>query len=65
MAGNLLFRTSLAAAVAREIESKGREGLAYKAEFERQGSDSLKHVAAANRDAEIMTEMTRARRQPA
>lgn len=53
-AGVLFARNGIAAAVAREIRNigldAGREGLAYKAEWDRRGSDADKHIAATVTD---------------
>jgi hypothetical protein len=57
MPGNLLHKNTIAGAVAREIVRGGRDGIAYKAEFERRGADSIELCNDAARDAQLMTEL--------
>lgn len=54
----LFWRNCVAGAVAREIRNNehgagGLEGLAYKAEWDRRGSDAQKHVAAMHADFNV------------
>lgn len=53
----LFCRDGIAAAVAREIRnvgiSDGPDGLAYKAEWDRRGSDAEKHCAAMTADFRV------------
>lgn len=54
---SLFAQSGIAAAVAREIRNVDidgrREGLAYKAEWDRRGSNAQKHVAAAEADSKV------------
>jgi hypothetical protein len=61
MAGHLLYKNTIAAAVAREVHRGGRDGCAYKAALERMGSDALKLCNDAARDAHLMNALTAAR----
>lgn len=51
---NLQFKTGIAGAVAREIERGGPDGIAYKAAWDRLGSDAMKHCRAFANDCEMM-----------
>ena len=69
--GILFTRETIAGAVAREIRAQGCEGdlglehtnyfynaSAYKAAWDRKGSDASKHIAAAFYDFQIMRDLT-------
>jgi hypothetical protein len=58
MAGHLLYKSSIAGAVAREISRGDLDGIAYKAELDRRGSDALQLCDDACRDAELMHHLT-------
>ena len=58
MAGYLLYKNTIAGAVAREIVRGGPDGLAYKAQLERMGGDAMKACDAAARDAQLMNELS-------
>lgn len=52
---HLRFKDSIAGAVAREIERGiGIEGVAYKAAWDRRGSDSMKHCEALTVDCALV-----------
>lgn len=60
---NLFFAESIAGAVAREIRRMGQysevglpcfDGDAYKAAWDRKGSNALKHIESARCDASVM-----------
>ncbi len=50
----LLFAETIAGAVARAIHAGWPDGIAYKAAWDRKGSDCANHILAAQRDAYTM-----------
>lgn len=66
MPGYLLHKNTIAGAVAREVVRGGRDGIAYKAELQRQAERAKKRYLEldmqacfdAARDAQLMNELT-------